>query len=82
MLAKSKGNDWFVGGMTNWTERNLNINFSFLPEGKTFTAEIYSDVKDDDKDATKYDYKTLTVTSKSRIPLYFASGGGVAMYIH
>ena len=60
----------------------MTMDFSFLPKGKKFTAEIYSDVKDDDKDAAKYDYKTITVTSKSRIPLYFASGGGVAMYIH
>lgn len=82
LTAKRKGDDWFVGGMTTWTPRNLNIDFSFLPKGRSFTAEIYSDTNADDKDATKYDYKTVTVTSKTRIPLYFASGGGVAMHIH
>ncbi|WP_197492248.1 glycoside hydrolase family 97 protein [Arachidicoccus ginsenosidimutans] len=82
LLAKRKGNDWFVGGMTNWTERNLNMDFSFLPKGKTFTAEIYSDTKDDAEDATKYNYKTITVTHETRIPLHFVSGGGMAMYIH
>lgn len=82
LLVKRKDNNWFVGGMTNWTERDMNMDFSFLPKGKKFTAEIYSDAKDDDKDAAEYDYKTITVTSKSRMPLHFASGGGVAMYIH
>ena len=82
LLAKRKGNDWFVGGMTNWTARDWNMDFSFLPKGKSFTAEIYSDTKDDDKDATGYDYKTITATSETRMQLHFASGGGVAMYIH
>lgn len=82
LMAKRKGEDWFVGGMTNWTPRNMMADFSFLPKGKLFTAEIYSDTKGDNKDAVEYDHKKIMVTSKTRLPLYFARGGGVAMYIH
>lgn len=82
LLAKRKGNDWFVGGMTNWTGRNIDIDFSFLPQGRSFTAEIYADTQADDKDAAKYEYKTWSVTNETRMPFRLAGGGGVAIYIH
>ncbi len=82
LMAKRKGQDWFVGGMTNWTKRDLNMDFSFLPKGKSFRGEIYCDAKDAGKDATKYEHSTITLTHESHMQLHLAGGGGVAMYIH
>ncbi len=36
------GPDWYIGAMTNWTPRELEIDLSFLPEGK-FRMEAYQD---------------------------------------
>ncbi|MCL1973540.1 MAG: glycoside hydrolase family 97 protein, partial [Bacteroidetes bacterium] len=31
VMARRKGNDWYIGGMTNWTPRDLELDLSFLP---------------------------------------------------
>jgi alpha-glucosidase len=31
-IARRKSNEWFVGAMTNWTPRELTLDFSFLPQ--------------------------------------------------
>ena len=33
VVARRNGKDWYVGAMTDWTARNLEIDLSFLPEG-------------------------------------------------
>jgi alpha-glucosidase len=37
------GSDWFIGAITDEEGRTLEIPLSFLPEGKSFVAEIYAD---------------------------------------
>lgn len=32
VTAKQKGNDWYVGGMTNWDARSTEVNLSFLKD--------------------------------------------------
>ena len=41
--ARRKGNDWFVGTLTNNDARNLQVSLSFLPRGEKYMAAIYSD---------------------------------------
>jgi Glycosyl-hydrolase 97 C-terminal, oligomerisation len=50
-LACRKGETWFVGAMTNWTPRELTIDFSFLKPGN-YHAEIFRDGINTDRDAT------------------------------
>ena len=42
LVARRNGDDWYVGAMTDWTPRDLVVDFSFLPEGN-FTLDAYSD---------------------------------------
>jgi alpha-glucosidase len=80
-VAKRKDNRWFVGAMTDWDGRTLPLDFSFLPSGKTFKAEVYTDGTDN-QDAAQYTYKTLDVTNRSKTDLVLAPGGGAVVYIH
>lgn len=41
-IARKKGKDWYVGAMTNWDERTLTLDLSFVGEG-AFAAEVYRD---------------------------------------
>jgi alpha-glucosidase len=82
LMAKRKGQDWYVGAMTNWNERTVSLDFSFLPPGKRYTAAIYTDGKDANVNAEQYEYKIMTVDAKTKIELKLASGGGAAIYIH
>src|SRR5258708_27878542 len=40
IIARRKGSEWYVGAMTDWTARELEIDFSFLPAGD-FHIESY-----------------------------------------
>jgi alpha-glucosidase len=82
VMAKRKGHEWFVGAMTNWTERSIPMDFSFLPAGKSFTAELYIDSEDANVNAAHYDYKLVKINRNTKLNLKLASGGGAAIYIH
>ncbi|HTJ53067.1 MAG TPA: glycoside hydrolase family 97 protein [Cyclobacteriaceae bacterium] len=82
IIAKRKGDDWFVGAMTNWIGRDQSIDFSFLPEGKVYKADVYLDGKDADTDATQYDHNTMEITNKTKLNIRMANGGGSIVYLH
>jgi len=47
-VARKKGNDWFVAGITNEKERKLVVPFSFLDKGKNYKATFYCDALNTD----------------------------------
>lgn len=76
-LARRKGNTWYLGAMTNWDPREINLDLGFLGNG-SFKAIIFQDGVNADKDATDYKKLTLTVNSKDKMRIKMASGGGWA----
>lgn len=76
-LARRKGTTWFVGAMSSWTPRETTIDLSFLGDG-TYKAIIFEDGINADRDATDYVRKEQTVTSKDKINVQMAPGGGWA----
>ena len=81
VLAKQSGKDWYIGAMTNWDARNIKVDLSFLPRGKKYTATIFRDGPNAAQDATAYTVSKIPVTSRSKLNVYLASGGGAAMYL-
>ncbi len=77
---KETGN-WFVGGITDENARNSTIDFSFLPEGKEFTAVLYKDGPDAhwDTNPEAYEIETMQVNSTSTVDINLAPGGGFAI---
>jgi alpha-glucosidase len=76
-IARQKDGVWYVGAMTNWTARELTINFSFLGEGK-YKAEIFSDGINADRNATDYKKESLEISADRKITINMAPGGGWA----
>lgn len=82
IVSVRKSNDsWFVGGMTNWDERNVRVDFSFLPKGKEYTCTIFKDGINASRNAEDYKKEILKVTSATEMEILMASGGGFAMKI-
>ena len=81
LMAKRKGNDWYVGGMTDWTAREMEIDFSFLTPGKKYKAEIYKDGYDANIYADQYVFVNQEIDNNSKLNIKLASGGGVAIRI-
>lgn len=79
VVAKRRGDDWFVGGMTDWTARSTEIDFSFLRPGVAYTAEIFRDGTDANLYADRYEYERRTITATERLTIRMASGGGFAI---
>ena len=84
IARKAKGkNEWFVGGITDENKRVGNVNFDFLPKGKTYEATIYADGKDADyiNNPQSYEIKKIKVTSKTKLKQPMATSGGFAISI-
>ena len=76
-----KSEKWFLGAITDENARKTTIALDFLPKGKKFKAIIYEDRKDADwqKNPKSYQIRVITVSSKSKIDLILAAGGGTAI---
>ena len=76
-------NAWFIGSTNGYDPRTAMIDLSFLPAGQKYTATIYADAKDAHyrNNPQAYTITTKTVTSKSKLKLFTAAGGGCAIKI-
>jgi alpha-glucosidase len=80
-LARRKGDTWFVGVMTNWTPRDITLDFSFLPEGN-YEAEIFEDGVNADRDATDFKREIVPVSKNTKPVIKLYPGGGWAARIY
>jgi len=81
VVARRSGKDWYVGAMTNWTERDIEIDLSFLPAGN-FTMDAYQDGINADRMASDYKKTTSPVTKSTKLKVHLAPGGGYAARLH
>lgn len=75
VTARNKGNNWYIGGMTDWTARDLDITFDFLGDG-IYKATICKDGINADHYAADYMISSSTVTKKDKLNIHLAPGGG------
>jgi len=76
VTARRKGNDWYIGGITNWTPRDVTVDLSFLPEG-TYVADWYVDGVNAHRNGNDYKHYTETISKKTKT-IHMAPGGGFA----
>lgn len=79
-VARQKGNEWFVGAITNTEARELKIKLSFLTPNKKYKATIYAD----DPNAvvgTKVSLKQITVDASTVLDTHLYASGGLAIWI-
>lgn len=74
---------WYVGGVTDESERTLTISLSFLQEHRSYTATIYQDAKDAhwEKNPEAHEITTRQVSSADTLSIFMAPGGGFAVSI-
>lgn len=89
VMARRSDKEWYVGGLSNWTERTLDVDFSFLTPGMPYKAYIIEDVPEKNNDtssttgdATACKCHTIDVTSQTRMSFKLAEGGGFVMRIY
>lgn len=75
IIARKRGEDWFVGAITDWDARNFEISFNFLEDGN-YKMEFIEDGPNAGTVAKDYKIRTQEITDKSRIKIQLAPGGG------
>lgn len=80
VIARRKGENWWVGAMTGNNGRKQTIDFSFLDPGINYRAEIYTD-DDKIKTATKVKCQIKMLKSGDVIDFNIKDRGGVAVFI-
>lgn len=85
VVAKRKGNKWYIAAMNNWQARDLTVDLSRLvtPNGTTGNLEkmngkanIFADGINADREATDYKHTYRQVTSGDKFQIHLAPGGG------
>lgn len=78
--ARLKDNVWYVGALTNWDARTLELDLSFLGDG-AFTAELFRDGANADRLASDYKKECIDIPADRKLKVSMAAGGGCALKI-
>jgi alpha-glucosidase len=76
VTARQKGDNWYVAGMSDWSERDLTVKFDFLT-GDNYEATICRDGVNADRYAADYlIQKRVLVKKNDEMKIHLAPGGG------
>jgi alpha-glucosidase len=81
IVARKSGEEWYVGAMTDWTSREIGIDFGFLGAGE-YKAEVYADGVNASKYASDYTKTSAVIRAGDRLKVKLAPGGGWAARLH
>lgn len=80
-IARQKDDIWYVGSLTDWNERTLTLDLSFLAEGN-FKAEVFKDGINANNAARDYKKETIIIPDNRQLSISMAQGGGFVMKIY
>ena len=80
IVAKRKGEKWYIGGMTNnkENERQFEINLDFLKDNKTYRLTSFEDGVNAGRQAMDYRINSSNVKKGQKISVKMARNGGFA----
>ena len=80
VLARRRGQVWYLGGITNEKSREISVPLRFLPAG-TCVMRLYSDTSLDDTQPNSLAVKQLRVDRATQLKIATAPGGGFVAVI-
>ena len=75
LVARRRGREWYIGALTNWDARDLEVDLSFLGNGQ-FQAVMFRDGVNAHRAGVDYAREEKPVTAADRLPIHLAPGGG------
>ena len=79
-VARRSGDVWYVGAITNWDSRELELDLSFLGKGN-FVADVFRDGVNADRAARDYKKERISIPENGKLKISMAPGGGWAAVI-
>jgi len=80
VVARRKGSEWYIGAISDWNERELEIKLDFLPEG-SYEMISFADGPNAHHNAEDYVKSSSTVNAGQTLKIHLAPGGGWAALI-
>ena len=80
VTARRKGDVWYIGGLTSWESREVEIPLDFLGEGE-WQAEMFLDGPNSDLTGTDYRTEQRTLRGGDTLKVAMSSGGGFAAIV-
>jgi alpha-glucosidase len=77
IVARRAKDVWYLGGMTNWGARDVDVPVAFL-SGLPYQLKLFTDGPHADRDAKELRIGTQRISSASTITIHMAPGGGFA----
>ena len=78
-IARRKGEKWYVGAITNWTPREMDLELGFITSASVMT--VFHDGANADKVARDYMKEEEDFPENGRVRIKMAPGGGWAAII-
>ncbi|MBL0356394.1 MAG: glycoside hydrolase family 97 protein [Chitinophagaceae bacterium] len=78
ITARKKGDDWYIGGMTDWTAREMLLSTGFLDTG-IYEATYCADGVNAENYPADYEIKKFNVENKTMLNVKMAPGGGFVL---
>ncbi len=80
VTARRKGSTWYIGGITNWTERDIDIALPVITLDSISTIELYTDGVNAHRKGSDYKHQTFS-PQMPVLTVHLAPGGGFVMKI-
>ena len=81
VTARRKGNDWFIGGITNWTPRDMKVDLTTLNLTEGAQMKLFTDGANAHRNGSDYRSTTTQVSPEGSLDVHLAPGGGFAAHI-
>ena len=78
-IARRSGEEWFVGLITNNDASTQKVDLSFLEDGKTYVAHLYTDGGEETGTRTQVKCSKLLLTGKQALMFALKPSGGAAV---
>lgn len=74
-LARRKGNEWWIGAISDWNGRELDVDTSFLEEGE-WQLDVFEDADDVAANPEHYVRRKFIFTAGEKLKFRMMPGGG------
>jgi alpha-glucosidase len=80
-MARRKGDTWYVGVMSDWTARKVELDLSKILGEGDYVAEVYRDGVNADLLGEDYIHETISIPASRKVVADMAPAGGYVMKI-
>lgn len=81
VTAREKDGVWYVGGLTDWTPRTLELDLPMLTQGEEYTASMLCDTDASAITPSKYAIRNIALKGGEKLSVPLAPGGGFVLKI-